>query len=172
MLLQFTVSNFLSIKDAVTLNMIALNPVKEFEDRNVANAGRYRMLKSSVIYGANASGKSNFLKAMGFFRWYTVNSAKETQVDEGIDVVPFKLSADSERKPSSFEASFLLGDIKYRYGFEVDHKSVKTEWLLFSTKIKEYPYLFGMERSSKFIKTLRREKELKTEPEKMHSFYQ
>ena len=139
MLLHFTVSNFLSIKEPATLNMLAVNPIKEFETENVFNVGRYRLLRSSVIYGANASGKSNFLKAMGFFKWFAVNSAKETQVGEDIDNTPFRLSSETEDEPSSFEASFLVDKIKYRYGFEVDKSSVKTEWLLFSKKIKEYP---------------------------------
>jgi hypothetical protein len=139
MLIQFTVSNFLSIKESATLNMLAVKPIKEFEDENVFDVDRYSLLKSSVIYGANASGKSNILKAMGFFKWFAVNSAKETQVDENIDVTPFKLSTETESLPSSFEASFLVDGIKYRYGFDVDDESVKTEWLLFSTKIKEYP---------------------------------
>ena len=139
MLIQFTVSNFLSIKESATLNMLAVKPVKEFEDENVFEVDRYSLLKSSVIYGANASGKSNILKAMGFFKWFSVNSAKETQVDENIDVTPFKLSTETENLPSSFEASFLVDGIKYRYGFDVDDESVKTEWLLFSTRIKEYP---------------------------------
>lgn len=139
MLIQFTVSNFLSVKESATLNMLAVKPIKEFEDENVFDVDRYSLLKSSVIYGANASGKSNILKAMGFFKWFAVNSAKETQVDENIDVTPFKLSTETESLPSSFEASFLVDGIKYRYGFDVDDESVKTEWLLFSTKIKEYP---------------------------------
>lgn len=139
MLIQFTVSNFLSLKEPATLNMLAVKPVKEFEDENVFDTERYSLLKSSVIYGANASGKSNILKAMGFYKWFAVNSAKETQVDESIDVTPFKLSSETESLPSSFEASFLIDGIKYRYGFDVDDISIKTEWLLYSTKIKEYP---------------------------------
>ena len=139
MLIQFTVSNFLSIKESATLNMLAVKPIKEFEDENVFDVDRYSLLKSSVIYGANASGKSNILKAMGFFKWFAVNSAKETQVDENIGVTPFRLSTETESLPSSFEASFLVDGVKYRYGFDVDDESVKTEWLLFSTKIKEYP---------------------------------
>ncbi len=139
MLLQFTVSNFLSIKEPVTLNMLAVNPIKEFEAENVFAFDRFRLLRSAVIYGANASGKSNVLNAMSFFKWFTVNSAKETQVDEDIEITPFKLSTEMENVPSSLEASFLLDNVKYRYGFEVHKNTVKTEWLLYSTKLKEYP---------------------------------
>ena len=64
MLIYFSCANYLSFKDEVTLNMLASAPVKEFQDDNVFQAGRYKLLKSAVIYGANASGKSNLIKAM------------------------------------------------------------------------------------------------------------
>ena len=139
MLIQFTVSNYLSIKEPATLNMLAVKPIKEYTEENVFEIDRYSLLKSAVIYGANASGKSNILKAMRFFKSFVVNSAKETQVDEIINVTAFKLSSETESLASSFEASFLVDGVKYRYGFDLDEKSIKTEWLLYSTKIKEYP---------------------------------
>ena len=137
MLIQFTVGNYRSIREEVTLNMTAVKHIKEFVDENVFTAGRYSLLKSAVLYGANASGKSNIFDALAFFRWFTVNSSKETQLDDEINVVPFKLHADYADKPSSFEVSLLIEDVKYRYGYEVTREKVYAEWLLQSVKTKE-----------------------------------
>lgn len=139
MLIQFTVGNYRSIREEVTLNMTAVKHIKEFADENMFIAGRYSLLKSAVLYGANASGKSNVFNALGFFKWFTINSFKETQLDDEIDVTPFKLHTDYQDKPSSFEGSFLIDGIKYRYGYEVDRKRVRTEWLLKADKTKEQP---------------------------------
>lgn len=139
MLLQFTLGNFYSIKDPVTLNMLAVKPIKEFEANNVFEIDRYRLLSSAVIYGANASGKSYFLKGMDFMKWFIINSSKETQKDEKINIERFKLSLSTKKKPSFFEISILINNTKYRYGFEVDRNNVKGEWLFYSRKIKEYP---------------------------------
>lgn len=87
------------------------------------------MLKSAVIYGANASGKSNLLAALGHMRWLVLNSSKESQAGEPIDVRPFKLDANSVKEPSRFEVVFRIDDTNYRYGFEADAKHVCSEWL-------------------------------------------
>jgi len=139
MLLQFTLGNFYSIKDPVTLNMSAVKPIKEFEESNVFKADRYRLLTSAVIYGANASGKSYFLKGMDFLKWFIINSSKETQRDERINIERFRLSPSTKKKPSFFEISILIDNTKYRYGFEADRNNVRGEWLFCSKKIKEYP---------------------------------
>lgn len=139
MLLQFTLGNFYSIKDPVTLNMSAVKPIKEFEESNVFETDRYKLLTSAVIYGANASGKSYFLKGMDFIKWFIINSSKETQKDERINIERFRLSPSTKKKPSFFEISMLIDNTKYRYGFEVDRNNVRGEWLFYSKKIKEYP---------------------------------
>lgn len=139
MLLQFTIGNYKSIQNLATLNMTAINPIKEFEDDNIFTEDRYKILKSAVIYGANASGKSNLLEGLNFFRGFVINSSKETQVDDLIEVEPFLLNDQSSIEPSSFEVSFVIEGIKYRYGVELSSKEVNTEYLLKSTKIKEYP---------------------------------
>ncbi len=76
MLIEFSVGNFLSFKDTVTFSMLAA-PITEHEESNVFTVDKFRLLKSSVIYGANASGKSNFIKAMGFMCRFVANSSKE-----------------------------------------------------------------------------------------------
>ena len=139
MLIEFEVGNYLSFNAPVRLSMVAANPIKEYLEENTFQAGRHRLLKSAVVYGANASGKSNLLAAMAFMRWFVLASSKETQVDEEIGVVPFKLDAATENAPSHFEVCFLQNDIRYRYGFEVDRKAVRKEWLFRADKAKEEP---------------------------------
>jgi AAA15 family ATPase/GTPase len=153
MLIDFEVGNFLSFGKPVRFSMGAANPIKEYEE-NVFEAGKFRLLKSAAIYGANASGKSNLLSAMIGMRWLVLNSSKETQAGEEIDVVPFRLDDDLVKSPSHFEVVFLSGGIRYRYGFEADRKAVRKEWLLVSEKLKESLLFFregdGIELTERF----------------------
>ena len=95
------------------------------------------LLKSAVIYGANASGKSNLVKAISFMRSFVINSAKQTQAGEKIDVEPFRLCMETKDEPSHFEIIFLSDGERYRYGFEITNKRVTGEWLYKSLKTKE-----------------------------------
>ena len=138
MLIEMSVGNFLSFKEPVKISMIAANSVKEHKNSNIIETENYKLLKSSVLYGANASGKSNLIKAMTFMKWFVISSSKDTQTHERIPVTPYKLSRETSGKPSFFEIVILKNKIKYRYGFELDSHGVKWEWLLFSEKKKEY----------------------------------
>jgi uncharacterized protein len=141
MLVQFSVGNFRSFKDTVTLDLVATKD-KILRDKNTFEAsGGLRLLKSVVLFGANASGKSNLLKALEFMKTLVEESAKESQVDEPINTEPFLLDSKSEKEPSVFEIIFILDNVKYRYGFEVTTKEVVSEWLYHTTNKKE-AYLF------------------------------
>lgn len=140
MLLQFSVANFRTFKDRVTLNMIASNYDKETrEDDNIIFSPKYniRSLKSAVIYGANASGKSKFIQALMFMKRFTINSSKDSQKGDEIDIEPFRLNSETIESPSEFEVVFLHNDIQYRYGFEVDREQIVSEWLYQKPKTKE-----------------------------------
>lgn len=139
MLIEFKIENYLSYRDAKTLSMVASGQISEYSETNVISSERTSLLKSAVIYGANASGKSNLLDAMAYMRWFIINSSKEGQADEPIDVSPFKLDTATENKPSRFEVVFLMNGIRYRYGFQADRKIVVTEWLFEAKKEKEKP---------------------------------
>jgi len=137
MLIQFSVGNYLSFKDIVTFSMVA-STGKELEKENVSQLNeKFRLLKSAAIYGANASGKSNLIKAMKFMRRFVKNSAKTMQSGEQIDVENFKLSTETEDKPCLFEIIFIHEEVRYRYGFEIDTKAVFKEWLFYAPKGKE-----------------------------------
>jgi AAA15 family ATPase/GTPase len=128
MFIEFNVGNYLSFKDRVKLSMVASTD-DALQESNVFHVGKRRLVKSAVIYGANASGKSNLLDAMGFMRNMVIKSSKDTQANEDIEVTPFKLSTECDGKPSFFEIMFIWDNCTYRYGFETDRKSVHSEWL-------------------------------------------
>jgi len=138
MLIEFSVGNFLSIKDRQTLRMDA-SSISEHKDQLI-DAGRYQLLRSAVIYGANASGKSNVLRAMYVMRGIVTTSVAQSSNAE-LFVEPFLLNTETELAPSYFEVLFLLDGIRYRYGFEADAKKVQTEWL-FESRKKQEKYLF------------------------------
>lgn len=141
MLLEFSVGNYRSIKDIATLSMVAA-PINEHMDENTFSPnGKLRLLKSAVFYGANASGKSNLMKAFVFMRKMVRSSSKETQADEPVPVVPFQLDADSCRKSSHFEVVFIFNGIQYRYGFETTSSEITAEWL-FSVPTRKEARLF------------------------------
>ena len=94
----------------------------------VADTG-IKLLKSAVILGPNASGKSNVIKAFDFFKRFIVNSFKNVQVGEEIGIENFRLDSESSREPSCFELIFIVGDNQYRYGFTVTREAVVDEWL-------------------------------------------
>jgi hypothetical protein len=137
MLLQFTVGNYLSFRDSMTLDLTASTRLTEFRDTNVSSEPGFPILKTAALYGANASGKSNLLKAMVFMKNMVLNSSKETQAREKIRAVRFKFSTECDAKPSFFEMVFLHEYVRYRYGFEVDSERVRAEWLFSGAANKE-----------------------------------
>ncbi|WP_309731022.1 ATP-binding protein [Chamaesiphon sp. OTE_75_metabat_556] len=132
-MIEFSVGNYRSFKDVVTFSMVAA-PIQhedgEIDRNNVFTIPRdINLLKSAAIYGANASGKSNLVRAISFVRNFVLNSAVGRKVKDRIDTEIYKLSKDTENEPSYFEIIFEIGTTRYRYGFEVDRRSVKSEWL-------------------------------------------
>jgi len=139
MLLEFQVENYLSFKEKTKLSMIASPSVSkgELEDA-LFSINNIRILKSVAIFGANASGKSNLLNAIGFMNNFIFDSAKESTFGKEINVKNFKLSDDSINKPSIFEMTFMTKNksdysskeyIEFRYSFQLDRHKVKAEWL-------------------------------------------
>jgi AAA15 family ATPase/GTPase len=127
MLLEFSIGNFLSFKEKKTLSLIA-SSISDYKDTNVFTTEKYNLLKGAVIYGANASGKSNFIRAMSVMRQIVLNSFNQSST-KPLNVTPFLLNTETETAPSHFEVLFEVEDIRYRYGFEVTTKKVVSEWL-------------------------------------------
>lgn len=132
MFLKFCVENFLSLKDRVELSFVASTLKESLPEENdlirEPEVG-LSILRSAVIYGANASGKSNVLKALAFYKQFITDSFINSQAGKPIAVEGFRLNVQTENAPTFMEATFLIGDFIYRFGFEVDRKSVREEWL-------------------------------------------
>ncbi|MDF0554066.1 ATP-binding protein [Kamptonema sp. UHCC 0994] len=141
MLIGFSVGNYKSFKDTVTFTMVAsaiASEDKRLDENNVFRIdAQLSLLKSAAIYGANASGKSNLVAAINFMKSFVLNSSKEGQISEPIDVDRFRLSTQTEKEPSFFEIVFRLDGKIYRYGFEVDTEQVISEWLFYKQKTRE-----------------------------------
>jgi len=137
MLIEFSVENFRSIKEKVTLSMVASS------DRSLENnliesdvLKKDKLLKSAVLYGANASGKSNVLLALNFLEDLVTESHKYQKGDK-IDCSPFKLDAEYISKPSKFEVVFIEKNIKYIYGVSVTYEKIVSEYLYYYPKGKK-----------------------------------
>jgi AAA15 family ATPase/GTPase len=140
MLFQFSVQNFKTFKEKATLSLVASNNDKDTRaEENISETNSYnlKILKSAVIYGANASGKSKFIEALMFMKHFAINSSRETQKGEKIDIEPFLLSNETEEQPSEFEVIFLYKNDMFRYGFEVNKNVVVSEWLFHKPKTTE-----------------------------------
>lgn len=140
MLLEVTVGNYRSFREDQTLSLVATK--LRSRDPTVDDGARLALtedthaLASAAIYGANASGKSNFVRAMRFVLDFVRNSAREGQAGDDIDVEPFLFDDTSAEDPSSFELVFQHEGAQYRYGFTVDRAQVHEEWL-YRTRKKE-----------------------------------
>lgn len=129
MLIAFSVENFRSIRDLQTLSMVEPRSDHHLEWSNLLEVGGKRLVKTAALFGPNASGKSNVLRAMIWFRQFVLTSSKEGQVGEEIEAQPFRLSMAKEKAPCHFEIEFFLDGFEYRYGCEVTTKRVESEWL-------------------------------------------
>ena len=134
MLIDFSVTNFRSILERQTLSMAASTYFKELESLNTfipdQNDGVPRLLRSTVLYGPNASGKSTLIQALQFVEGQVLNSQKESQAGDEIDVVPFKLTEASRAADSEFEVTFVEQGVRYEYGFSCNRERFTEEWLI------------------------------------------
>lgn len=131
MIIGFSIKNYLSFKEAQLFQMTA-SPIREkfesFNQNKFDYDGKIQLLKSAVIYGANASGKSNFIKALNFFKNFILTSAN-LNPEIKIPQIPFFLNVKTRIEPSEFEIVFLCCGLIYRYGFIISKDCVIEEWL-------------------------------------------
>ncbi len=130
MLLQFSVSNFRSFKDEQFITMIPAK-IKGHEENIAHVAPGLDVLKSAVIYGANASGKSNFLKAIEALK-NLIHSSSDNKPGETIkEYEPYRLLKGVELKPISFKIALLIEGIQYHYEVSFGQNEVFNELLFF-----------------------------------------
>lgn len=134
MLIQFSVENYLSIRDKVFLS---LEPsVDKEHPENIITQGDNRAVSAIAIYGANASGKSNLFKAIAF-ALNMIRNSNNMQVTDLLPVVPFKFDRESKNKPTSFEFTFIAKDEKkYIYGFRTTKERIVEEYLYYYASAK------------------------------------
>ncbi|MCH3993802.1 MAG: ATP-binding protein [Prevotella sp.] len=134
MLVDFTFKNFRSFEKEVTFSMLAANSIKENEGCHDSYSniqigfGNKNYLRAGAIYGANASGKSNVIIAMSFFKHMVLSSFSDENILENFHDY-FLFNNQSVEDPSSFEMNFIVGQKKYRYGFEIVKDNILSEWL-------------------------------------------
>jgi uncharacterized protein len=127
MLLQFSVENFLSFREAGVLSMLAAEGVEHPAHMVMDGPGGKKVLRCAGIYGANASGKSNLIKALEFVVKLALEGRRPGEL---LYTRPFKLDAACTEKPSRFELHFWVGLVHYSYGLEIDSRSILQEWLI------------------------------------------
>ena len=138
MIKEFSFGNFRSFKEIQSLNMTAAK-INELSENNIIKLSeKQSLLKCKAIYGANASGKSNIVKALIRFITTIKTSVKDEKILDKID--SFKLSTETENEPSYFQLIFEVNKIQYRYGFEATDKIIKSEWLFGTPNEREVTF--------------------------------
>ncbi|MGD1845649.1 MAG: ATP/GTP-binding protein [Salibacteraceae bacterium] len=127
MLVEFSVGNYLSFKEVETLDFTATR-ITEYNKNVWQNFNGQKLLKSVVVYGANASGKSNLVKALTTVRDLILYSS-DGNSSTYLPIIPFLLSTNSSKQTSVFEVIIIANERCYRYGFEADKERIHGEWL-------------------------------------------
>ncbi len=126
MLLEFRCSNHRSIRDEVLFSAIA--GADKTHAENIEKVADIEVLKASVIYGANGSGKSNFIDAIAFVKNLVSNSIKH-QPGQGILQVPHKL--EGYNRKSNYKMQFIVDGVRYAFGFSLKNMLVVEEYLYY-----------------------------------------
>jgi hypothetical protein len=129
MLIEFRVSNFRSFNEEQVLSLVAARRDAKHPDSLIQCNG-FDLLKSTVVYGANASGKSNLIKAFWIMKSIVCGSATKSNLGDPIPgIFPFKLNLETTKKPTRFEVTLLVDDICFLYGFSATRERVHDEFL-------------------------------------------
>lgn len=132
MLLEFRIRNYRSIRDEIVVSFVASKD-KKLADTHLASTGIKslpQVLRSAVVYGPNASGKSTLLQALFFMRAVVAESATIMQPGQTFNVQPFRLDTEYAKQPTEFEITFLLDGVRHQYGFRLTPERIVDEWLL------------------------------------------
>jgi uncharacterized protein len=131
MLIEFRVCNFRSLRDEQVLTLVAAKDTA-LEELNTMPSGisaAPSLLRSVVLYGPNASGKSNLIKAMQYMKAVVTQSASIAP-DRKFKVVPFLLDGNSSERPTEFEITLIIDGVRYQYGFKMTTQRITYEYLL------------------------------------------
>ena len=132
MLVQFSFGNYKCFKDENCLSMLAPRS-NAYSKYSIKTPFRYSLVKTVPIYGANASGKSKFLEAFKFMKCVICPPKRKNKIPVfdywQTKYDPFRLDTESYKKDSFFECIFVINDLQYRYGFEINSNRITSEWL-------------------------------------------
>lgn len=135
MIQEIKIKNFLSFKDEVTFSFLASEDKFAEESQVVQIDKNTRLLRFAVLYGYNASGKSNLIRAFDFLKHFWKFSAKD--LNSGTDVLCFKLDSVSSNNSTEFELIFYVEKRKYLYQLKLNEKEVLLEKLSYFKDVKE-----------------------------------
>ena len=140
-IINFSVKNFRSIKNEVILEF---NASSDKEHPNFITETKYcNILNAAAVYGLNASGKSNLVRAMQLFSiLLNLSVRNETLLSQLI--VPFAFDNQSTEMASEFNINFISENVRYEYGFSADRQQIYSEWL-FAYPNKKAQLLFTRE---------------------------
>lgn len=129
MLLELTIENYLSFNQAITASFLATRERQHgfhLSEYNIGSFKRKKVVPVAVMFGGNASGKSNFFRALVFAK------QKVTVSNEKVSRIAFKLNEDCLKKPSKLGFKLLAGGNEYSYSFEVSDDAIISEELSLS----------------------------------------
>lgn len=131
MLVEFSVKNYMSIKDEIRLSLVA-RPSPDRRDTHltipevIEGVRSTPLVNSTAIYGPNAAGKTNLILALAAMQEIVLRSSQGL---EELPAVPFAFDPDCQTSPTVFEVIFILDGVRYQYGFSVTSSTVIDEWL-------------------------------------------
>jgi energy-coupling factor transporter ATP-binding protein EcfA2 len=149
MLIELSVANYRCFRERVTLSLEAEPQVTgdAGDEHNVARTVDGDLLRVVGIYGANASGKSNLLRALSTLRSMVLDSAREGQAGDRLPVDPFRLDEASARAPTELEVVLVDSGVQYRYGLSATVERVEREWLFVRADGEDEQRWFERERA-------------------------
>ncbi len=137
MLLQLAIKNFRSFKGETVFSMVASKDDQHSDHTVAAPVKDHRVLRTAAIYGANAAGKSNLVKALAFIQNLIVNG---TRGENAIPVDPFLIDPETAGKDSKFGFTIAANGIIYEYGIALNSRQITEEWLYVTKNVKEQPW--------------------------------
>jgi hypothetical protein len=137
MLIEFTVENYRSFKDKQVLSLLPDEGKHEFDENLLQSSSDLKLLSSAVVYGANASGKSNLMRAMQALRSLILSSANNSPEKVFKEYDSFQFHQDTAESPVVFGINFLLKGVRYNYQVSVLQNEVISESLHFYPQGRE-----------------------------------
>lgn len=158
MLVSLSLENWISFRNPITFSMVASK--ERQHSKRVPKLRKYqtKILPIAVLYGGNASGKTNFFKALSFAQNLIVNGTKP---DSLIPVEPFRLDSQSSELPSKFRFELLIDERMYEFSFVVTRNTVLEEKLAVITGSTEKPLYHRFDGAPHFDSSLAKNSFLK-----------